>query len=107
MVFQIDFKTGKPVYLQLVDQVRYAAASGGLQHGEALPSIGSDAYSPGPMAEEETTREGARTRSPEEVRPKGQASIAQMIIIGVIGLLLDGATRLLERLNTVKWRYVR
>ena len=29
------------------------------------------------------TREGARTRSPEEVRPKGQASIAQMIIIGV------------------------
>ena len=39
MVFQIDFKTGKPVYLQLVDQIRYAAASGGLRHGEALPSI--------------------------------------------------------------------
>ncbi len=33
--------------------------------------------------------------------------IASMIIIGVIGLLLDGATRLLERLDTVKWRYVR
>jgi NitT/TauT family transport system permease protein len=33
--------------------------------------------------------------------------IASMIIIGVIGLLLDGATRLLERMNTVKWRYVR
>ena len=33
--------------------------------------------------------------------------IASMIIIGVIGLLLDGATRLLERTNTVKWRYVR
>jgi NitT/TauT family transport system permease protein len=33
--------------------------------------------------------------------------IASMIIIGVIGLLLDGATRLLERLKTVKWRYVR
>ena len=33
--------------------------------------------------------------------------IASMIIIGVIGLLLDGATRLLERLNMVKWRYVR
>ena len=27
MVLQIDFKTGKPVYLQLVDQIRYAAAS--------------------------------------------------------------------------------
>jgi NitT/TauT family transport system permease protein len=33
--------------------------------------------------------------------------IASMIIIGVIGLLLDGVTRLLERLKTVKWRYVR
>jgi NitT/TauT family transport system permease protein len=33
--------------------------------------------------------------------------IASMIIIGVIGLLLDGATRLLERMNIVKWRYVR
>jgi NitT/TauT family transport system permease protein len=33
--------------------------------------------------------------------------IASMIIIGVIGLLLDGTTRLLERLKIVKWRYVR
>lgn len=33
--------------------------------------------------------------------------IASMIIIGVIGLLLDWATRLLERMKTVKWRYVR
>jgi GntR family transcriptional regulator len=39
MHFQIDFKSGKPVYLQLVDQVRYAAASSGLRAGEALPSI--------------------------------------------------------------------
>jgi NitT/TauT family transport system permease protein len=33
--------------------------------------------------------------------------IASMIIIGAIGLLLDGITRLFERLKTVKWRYVR
>jgi len=33
--------------------------------------------------------------------------IASMIIIGVIGLLLDGTTRLLERLKSVKWRYAR
>lgn len=33
--------------------------------------------------------------------------IASMIIIGVIGLMLDGATRLLEQLNSVKWKYVR
>ena len=39
MIFQVDFKSGKPVYLQLVDQIRYAAASGGLRAGEPLPSI--------------------------------------------------------------------
>jgi len=39
MLLQIDFKSGKPVYLQLVDQIRYAAASGGLRAGEPLPSI--------------------------------------------------------------------
>jgi GntR family transcriptional regulator len=39
LLFQINFKSGKPVYLQLVDQVKAAAASGALQPGEALPSI--------------------------------------------------------------------
>jgi GntR family transcriptional regulator len=39
MLLQIDFKSGTPVYLQLVDQIRYAAASGGLRAGEPLPSI--------------------------------------------------------------------
>ena len=39
MLFHIDFKTGKPAYLQLVDQVRYAAASGALRPGDLLPSI--------------------------------------------------------------------
>jgi GntR family transcriptional regulator len=39
MMFRIDFKSGKPVYLQLVDQVRYAAASGALREGDPLPSI--------------------------------------------------------------------
>jgi len=37
--FQINFKSGLPVYLQLVDQVKAAAASGALRPGEALPSI--------------------------------------------------------------------
>jgi len=39
MVFQISFKSGKPVYRQLVDQVKSAAASGALRAGETLPSI--------------------------------------------------------------------
>ncbi len=33
--------------------------------------------------------------------------IAGMIIIGIIGLMLDGATRLLEKLKSVRWRYGR
>jgi GntR family transcriptional regulator len=39
MLFQINFKSGKPVYLQLVDQVKAASASGVLQSGEPLPGI--------------------------------------------------------------------
>src|SRR5262245_15762685 len=39
MMLQINFKCGKPVYLQIVDQIKAAAACGSLQTGEALPSI--------------------------------------------------------------------
>jgi len=39
MILQINFKSGKPVYLQVVDQIKAAAASGALRPGEALPSI--------------------------------------------------------------------
>lgn len=39
MLIQLNFKSGKPVYLQLVDQVKAAAASGVLAVGESLPSI--------------------------------------------------------------------
>lgn len=39
MRFQLNFKSGKPAYLQVVDQVKAAAASGAIKPGEALPSI--------------------------------------------------------------------
>jgi GntR family transcriptional regulator len=39
MIFQVDFQAGKPVYLQLADQIRYAAASGRIKPGEPLPSL--------------------------------------------------------------------
>ena len=39
MRIQINFKSGKPVYLQVVDQVKAAAASGAVRSGEPLPSI--------------------------------------------------------------------
>ena len=39
MMLQVDFQAGKPVYLQLADQIRYAAASGRLRPGEPLPAL--------------------------------------------------------------------
>lgn len=39
MVIQINYKSGKPVYLQIVEQIKYAAASGNLKSGEPVPGI--------------------------------------------------------------------
>jgi len=39
MRFELNFKSGKPVYLQVVDQVKAAVASGAAQAGDSLPSI--------------------------------------------------------------------
>src|SRR3954470_18684568 len=39
MFLQLNFKSGKPVYLQVVDQIKAAAAAGALRAGEPLPSI--------------------------------------------------------------------
>lgn len=39
MIIQLNYKSGKPVYLQIVDQIKAAAASGALRPGEALPYI--------------------------------------------------------------------
>ncbi|HLP75966.1 MAG TPA: GntR family transcriptional regulator [Candidatus Paceibacterota bacterium] len=64
MIFQIDFKSGKPVYLQLMDQVRYAAASGGLRPGEALPSIR-------PLAEELRVNRNTIAKAYAELESQG------------------------------------
>ena len=41
MFFRVDFNAGPPAYQQIVDQVKYAAASGALRPGDPLPSIRS------------------------------------------------------------------
>ena len=64
MMLQIDFKSGKPVYLQLVDQVRYAAASGGLRPGEPLPSIR-------PLAEELRVNRNTIAKAYAELESQG------------------------------------
>jgi len=64
MLFQIDFKAGKPVYLQLVDQVRYAAASGVLRPGEPLPGIR-------PLAEELRVNRNTIAKAYAELESQG------------------------------------
>ena len=64
MTFQINFKTGKPVYLQLVDQIRYAAASGGMRAGESLPSIR-------PLAEELRVNRNTVAKAYTELESQG------------------------------------
>ncbi|MGI8905436.1 MAG: GntR family transcriptional regulator [Candidatus Sumerlaeaceae bacterium] len=39
MRIEINFKSGKPTYLQITEQVKYAAAAGTLRAGDQLPSI--------------------------------------------------------------------
>jgi GntR family transcriptional regulator len=39
MIFEIDPTSAKPVYLQIIDQVKYAVASGRLRDGDRLPPI--------------------------------------------------------------------
>ena len=64
MRFQLNFKSGKPVYLQLVDQVKVAAASGAVQPGEALPSIR-------PLAEELRVNRNTIAKAYTELESQG------------------------------------
>jgi GntR family transcriptional regulator len=64
MLLQLDFKSGKPVYLQLVDQIRYAAASGALRPGEPLPSIR-------PLAEELRVNRNTIAKAYTELESQG------------------------------------
>jgi GntR family transcriptional regulator len=64
VIFQIDFKSGKPVYLQLADQIRYAAASGSLRPGDPLPSIR-------PLAEELRVNRNTIAKAYTELESQG------------------------------------
>jgi GntR family transcriptional regulator len=64
MRFQLNFKSGKPVYLQLVDQVKAAAASGVLRPGDPLPSIR-------PLAEELSVNRNTVAKAYTELESQG------------------------------------
>src|ERR1700712_4006143 len=62
--FHLNFKSGKPVYLQVVDQVKAAAASGALRPGEPLPSIR-------PLAEELRVNRNTVAKAYAELESQG------------------------------------
>src|SRR5437762_10191416 len=64
MRFQLSFKSGKPVYLQMVDQVKAATASGAVRAGEPLPSIR-------PLAEELRVNRNTVAKAYSELESQG------------------------------------
>ena len=64
MLFQINFKSAKPVYLQLVDQVKTAVASGAIRAGDPLPSIR-------PLAEELRVNRNTVAKAYTELESQG------------------------------------
>ena len=64
MRFHLNFKSGKAVYLQLVEQVRVAAASGAIQAGDPLPSIR-------PLAEELRVNRNTVAKAYAELESQG------------------------------------
>ncbi|HMD35151.1 MAG TPA: GntR family transcriptional regulator [Vicinamibacterales bacterium] len=69
MRFNLNFKSGKPVYLQLVDQVKAAAASGAIRPGELLPSIR-------PLAEELRVNRNTIAKAYSELESQGVVETA-------------------------------
>jgi GntR family transcriptional regulator len=64
MLFQLNFKSAKPVYLQLVDQVKTAIASGAIRAGDSLPSIR-------PLAEELRVNRNTVAKAYTELESQG------------------------------------
>ena len=64
MRFQLNYKSGKPVYLQLVDQVKAAVASGALRAGSPLPGIR-------PLAEELRVNRNTVAKAYSELESQG------------------------------------
>lgn len=64
MHLHVNFQTGVPVYLQIVQQVKAAAAGGTLRPGDALPSVRS-------LAEELRINRNTAARAYAELESEG------------------------------------
>ena len=64
MLFQLNFRSAKAVYLQLVDQVKAASASGAVRPGDPLPGIR-------PLAEELRVNRNTVAKAYAELESQG------------------------------------
>jgi GntR family transcriptional regulator len=64
MLFQLNFKSAKSFYLQLVDQVKAAAAAGAVRAGDPLPGIR-------PLAEELRVNRNTIAKAYAELESQG------------------------------------
>ena len=92
MQFQLNYKSGKPVYLQLVDQVKAAVASGSAQPGDSLPSIR-------PLAEELRVNRNTIAKAYAELESQGvietSAGRGSLISANASALRKDARVKLL------------
>jgi GntR family transcriptional regulator len=70
MRLHINFRSGKPVYLQIVDQIRSAVAAGALKAGDAVPSIR-------PLAEELRVNRNTVAKAYAELESQGVIETSQ------------------------------
>lgn len=66
----VNFRSGVPVYLQIVQQVKAAAASGALKHGDSLPSVRS-------LAEELRINRNTAAKAYGELETEGVIEVRQ------------------------------
>jgi GntR family transcriptional regulator len=89
MRFELNFKSAKPVYRQVVDQVKAAVASGAVRHGDALPSIR-------PLAEELRVNRNTIAKAYTELEHQGviTTETGRGCFINTTGSLLNKDARL-------------
>ncbi|NBV21936.1 MAG: GntR family transcriptional regulator [Proteobacteria bacterium] len=83
MHLQLNYQSGLPVYLQIADQIRAAAASGALRPGEPLPGIR-------PLAEQLRVNRNTIAKAYTELENQGVIET----IAGKGCFLADGQSRL-------------
>ena len=70
MALHVNFSSGTPAYLQIVDQIKAAAASGALRPGDVLPSIR-------PLAEQLRLNRNTVARAYSELEQQGVIETVQ------------------------------